>query len=163
MEVDTQAQRVCRSCPNSHSPLNFPYGKIPIWESYRFVLPVVWLIQQRSGMLAWVHFSRQKPCLCLTPRTCYCVCLLGSQHVMTGWGLVGEWSLDPVPQSWVWLVRASHLPFILSSCDLGKNNPLTCASLPVLSFQLVALPEGNKKSFPDWGSMDIFQSFVSFT
>lgn len=62
---------------------------------------------------------------------------------------VGEWSIDPVPQSWVWLARASHLPFILSSCDLGSTNPLTCASLPVLSFQLVALPEGNKKSFPD--------------
>lgn len=62
---------------------------------------------------------------------------------------VGQWSLNPVPQTWVWLAGASCLPSILSSCDLGRSNPLTRASLPVLCFQLVALPEGNKKSFPD--------------
>lgn len=79
------------------------------------------------------------------------LCLLGVSTCAADWLKfgVGEWSLDPVPQSWVWLARASHLPFILSSCDLGRNNPLTCTSLPELSFQLVALPEGNKKSFPD--------------
>ena len=36
----------------------------------------------------------------------------------------------------------------LPSCDFGSSRSLTCASLPVLSFQPVQLPEGNKKNFP---------------
>lgn len=51
MEVDTQAQRVGISCPNSQVPESL-IQEDSVWESHRFVFLVVWLIQQRSGMLA---------------------------------------------------------------------------------------------------------------
>lgn len=38
----------------------------------------------------------------------------------------------PDSQTWVWLSGASLLRSILPSCALGKNHPLTCASLPAL-------------------------------
>lgn len=61
---------------------------------------------------------------------------------------VGKWSLNPVPQCWVWLAGAARLSSTLSSCDLGRSNPLTCASLPVFPLQLVTLPEVIRKAFP---------------
>lgn len=150
IEMDTQAQRVSISCPSSHSPLHPPHGRIHIWESHGFVLAVLWLVPQASGMPAWAHRWVQEPCLCLTPRTWGCVRLLGVSTCAADWLTfgVGKWSLNPVPQCWVWLAGAARLPSTLSSCDLGRSNPLTCASLPVFPLQLVTLPEVIRKAFP---------------
>lgn len=158
--MNAQAQRVWISCPDSHSPCLLPMGGS--FGGHGFVLTVVWLVPQRYGIPTWVYLWGQEPCLCLTPRTWCYVCLLGFQPVLlAGWHLgLGEWSLNLAPQSWVWLAGASRLTSTLLSCDLGSSSSLTCASLPVLSFQPVTLPEGNKKSFPYWGFMELSLSFV---
>lgn len=93
----------------------------------------------------------------LNPRTWYCAHSLVSQYVLpASWALrLGNGICTFPLSSGFGCLGLPFVPSILTSCDLGSSNSLTCASLPVLSFQLVALPEGNKKSLPKWRTMTI--------
>lgn len=102
MEVDSQAQRAGTSCPNSHSPLNPSYRRIPIWGSQIYASCGVAASTEiwHAGLSASPRaeampvFNTKNLLLCMSIEVSICE----ADWLRFG---VGEWSLGPVPESWV--------------------------------------------------------------